>query len=210
MTTAEICATFDFSRRHLLNMKQAGCPVVALGGRGRSDTYDSAAVHRWLVDQAVGNGAKDPETRAARLEILKTESEIRKLKLGTRRGDLIERSRAFDIFRDCYAAIFSGIKGATMKICATLGQTTPKAVHSVDELLRAVLFSLYVTVCDLMDAETGVETDKEWNVIRRAWKEAPPTDWRDWHDQQREREGGPELHGQPTGGNGAEGATDEK
>src|SRR4030066_1960899 len=90
LKTGEVADFYEVTRRTVGSWKAAGCPCKS-SGRGKEDVYDSAEVYRWLLAEAVGSGAeKDPELKAARLEILKTESELRKLRLRLREGELGE------------------------------------------------------------------------------------------------------------------------
>ena len=183
MKTGEIAEVFDVTRRTVNNWKNAGCPCKS-GGRGKEDTYDSAEVHQWLVAEAVGDGsAKDPELKAARLEILQTEVELRKLKLKEREGVLIQTDEVDFAMRDSFIGIRTAFRGfvpylATEMLALHDHRGDTRALYqAIAERIDTVIFSVYVNVCNAMAKLAGRSEKKAAKLAAATWKESFGTLW---------------------------------
>tara|TARA_R110001583_G_scaffold34551_1_gene115874 strand:- start:24428 stop:24904 length:477 start_codon:yes stop_codon:yes gene_type:complete len=64
----ELGAVFGISERTFTEYQKDGSfPIKEQGGRGRSNTYDTAAVHQWLIAKAQGRAAESTKERLDRL-----------------------------------------------------------------------------------------------------------------------------------------------
>jgi len=189
MKTGEIAEVFDVTRRTINNWKSAGCPCVS-GGRGKEDAYDSAEVHRWLVSEAVEDGAeKDPEIKAARLEILRTEVKLRELKLEERKGALIETESVEFAMKDSFVSIRTAFRGFIPwlggECLALAGEKSDIRIlyHKIDERIDQVIFSVYVSLSRALADLAGRSEKRAAKMAAATWKESFGTRWEDEFDR---------------------------
>lgn len=205
MKTGEIAEVFDVTRRTVTNWKAGGCPVHSVGGRGKEDTYDSAEVHGWLLAEAVGDGAaKDPELKAARLEILQTEVELRKLKLAERAGQLIETEEVEFAMKDTFIGIRVAFRGFVPYLAnecmALVGKEKDMRLlyHKIGERIDQAVFSVYINLAHHMARLTGKSVKKAEKLATATWKESFGVLWEDEFDR---LEASGELDRKQEGGN---------
>jgi hypothetical protein len=74
---AALCDLFGCSHQAVANWQAEGMPVLEAGGPNRSSAFDSAAVHAWLLQRAVGKvKGEDQRERMYRLQGDKLAREI--------------------------------------------------------------------------------------------------------------------------------------
>ena len=182
----EVAGFYEVTRRTGGSWKAAGCPCRS-SGRGREDVYDSAEVHRWLLAEAVGSGAeKDPELKAARLEILKTEGELRKLRLRLREGELVETCEIERTLDETFSIIRTAFDGLTPWAASELMALDREAdlrelCFSIDGRLDQLLYSAYVNVRGALSTMAG--RGKGAKVAAEAWRNVFGASWREQGDR---------------------------
>jgi phage terminase Nu1 subunit (DNA packaging protein) len=84
-----------------------GCPAQQRGSRGVEWQFNTADVHRWLVDDAVGQatGAKDKDSEALALRKLRAQTELAELELVKARGDVISLEVAQQALSYAFSAV---------------------------------------------------------------------------------------------------------
>lgn len=63
----ELSEILGVDERTLTNWQKAGMPIVARGGRGKSNLYDTRQVVAWLLAREKGDGKESPKDRLDRL-----------------------------------------------------------------------------------------------------------------------------------------------
>ena len=192
MKTGEVAKFFEVTRRTVCSWKAAGCPCKP-GGRGKEDIYDSAETHRWNLAEAVGDGAaKDPELKAARLSILRTESEIRDLKLAERKASVVPVNAVEDGFTEAFAAVRMAFSGAVPLLVQELteldrGGDQRALSASVHDRLRRAMYRGYVLGRVAIGELAGQKERKVRAAADAAWRAAFPADWETHSDAAVER-----------------------
>ena len=182
LKTGEVAEAFDVSRRTVGNWKNAGCPC-STSGRGKEDVFDSAEVSRWLVAEAIGDGnSRDPELKAVRLEILKSEAKLRDLRFRQREGQLIETNAAENAMANGFCGVKASFAGIVPWLASQLMSLDRKSgmrglCVAIDERVDIAIFNAYLAVVRVLAElanRTGAKAEK---LAAEKWKAAFPADW---------------------------------
>lgn len=186
--TTEIAEIFGVTRRTVTNWKAAGCPVKKIGGRGKEDAYDSAEVYTWLLAQAVGDAAAaDPEIKAVRLEILRAEAALRKLKLRQREGELVEAADVSSIMAESFGAIKTGFIGFVPYLYGEVHLEDHKdlrtAYYAISAKVEDIIFSIYLGMVRAFAKVVGQTERKATRLAAEAWRSSFGGRWEEEIDR---------------------------
>lgn len=130
----ELSDIFGVTERHITDLQRLGLPHVK-GKIGEHNSYDTAAVHRWLIARARGNGAART-TDEQRRELLKVKTEIAKLDLGERTRELLRADQAVAAWSNLVLAFRNRTLLIPTKVALELEHKTTVEIH--DALTREI------------------------------------------------------------------------
>jgi len=196
------------------NTKTSRTPstVASLAALARLENVSRATATRWNRDGAVvwdddeidvqatrrlvkelAGPTKDPRLQEARLEILKAEASLRRLKLKQREGELVELAEVEAILREVFPSIKIGFAGFVPWLYAEVHQVGHKdqrvAFYEISERVDQVVFSVYVSLAQTMARLTGKNVRKAERAVMLAWRSAFGRSWEDELDKILEKYG---------------------
>ena len=191
LKTSEVAEFFGVSTRTVAAWKASGLPCES-GGRGKEDIYDAVETHRWLLVQAIGDGAaRDPEIRGARLKILEEDLKGKQLRYEMRRGRLYDA----EILDAVLANLFVSLRQAWRNMMPRLydaalrskGETV--GYYELQEVVMEFLFALWVHHRKALLAQSNLTTGEKRKVIdliRENWEKFGLPHWHDYVGKQQE------------------------
>lgn len=132
-----------YSERHIDNFQKEGMPTLSTGVRGRRNSYDSAAVIRWLEDRArSGRKNNTIDFNAARAELTSRQAEKAQIEIAKLRGDLIPLDTAMAIQAGIANAVREQLLALTTKVVIRHPELPESVRVELDTLINQTLNDL--------------------------------------------------------------------
>lgn len=179
-TLAEYARIERVSRATATRRDQSGQVVWTDDALRRIDIQATRQLVRELA-----TSAGDPEIKAARLQLLQTESRLREMRLRKLEGELIETARVDFVMKDAFLAIRAGFTGfvpwlwSEAAVLVGGGGEQRAGMYALDEKINTVVFNVYVVLCRTLADLANRSGGKAERLAAEAWKTAFPSDWQD-------------------------------
>jgi terminase small subunit / prophage DNA-packing protein len=146
--SAEVAELFEVDPVTVRQWAASGCAYVKRGGKGIEWQFETAVVHRWLVQRAlrqagIGDPARD-DLPSLKSRKLRADAELKEITLKRRAEDLVPLAVFMDTIREAFAG--------------------------VSETLTSIASGVAANVAPLVAAETNVMRCRE--IIAHAINEA--------------------------------------
>lgn len=95
----ELAEVFGASQPAIDKWHDQGLPILERGGPGKSNRYDTAEVHRWLLERAAARAdrhASSLDLNAERARLAKAQADRYELELEHRRGEIVDTIEAME------------------------------------------------------------------------------------------------------------------
>ncbi|EAM3588059.1 terminase small subunit [Salmonella enterica] len=162
-----LAEVFGVSLPTVDNWRRAGCPTLAIGGSGKSYSFDTAAIADWLRERAVRSATGETAQTEDELKLRKLEAEtvMAELELAKARGEVAPVDQMGRMVAHAFSEVRAGMRNIPGRVVSLLiGENDQRRfkrvlLEEIDQVLTALANA------DLLDGYSEGGNDDEGDPV---------------------------------------------